>query len=133
MQAEAAVHEGSKQGMAMATKTLKDEDVKVLFGSGSASGAASPKSLAGDGFTFRVDWGNKHGHWNLRLNSDAITKDSRVFCSASEFTGGDQSDFIGGARYTVHNIAPQDGHVDIWLEIDWNSDLRVHVDYLVVN
>jgi hypothetical protein len=130
---DTAVHEGSKQAMPMATKTLKDEDIKVLFKPGGASAAAAPHELFGSGFTFRIDWGNKHGHWNLRLNSSAITKDSRVFCSASEFGGGDQADFIGAARYTVHNVAPQDGHVDIWLEVEWGADIRVHVDYLVVN
>jgi hypothetical protein len=44
--------------------------------------------LAGNGFTYRHDWGSKHGWWTLNLNWGAITCNSRVFVSASEFSGG---------------------------------------------
>jgi hypothetical protein len=40
---------------------------------------------------------------------------------------------MGAARYTVHNVSPQNGVVSVWLEIAWDSDIRVHLDYLVVN
>jgi len=34
--------------------------------------------------------------------------------------------FIGGARMTIHNIAPRgDGTVLFWLEVEWLSDLNV--------
>lgn len=83
---------------------------------------------------YRHDWGNLHGQWILNLNWGAINCNSLVFVSASEFSGGDQQcDFIGAARYTVHNVSPHNGQVSVWLEVEWNSDIRVHLDYLVIN
>ena len=35
--------------------------------------------------------------------------------------------------YTVHNVAPRAGGVDIWVNIEWDSDIRIYVDYLVIN
>ena len=37
------------------------------------------------------------------------------------------------AKYTLMNVAPRAGGVDIWVNIDWGSDIRIYVDYLVVN
>jgi hypothetical protein len=33
----------------------------------------------------------------------------------------------------VHNVAPRAGGVDIWVNIEWSSDILLYVDYLVVN
>jgi hypothetical protein len=114
----------SEAGLAaIATETVKEHDVKAL---------ASPENLIGTGFTTRVDWGAKNGQWILNLNWGAVTKDSRVFVAIGEGAPGGGK-FIGAARYTVHNIAPQDGRVSVWVEIEWSSPIRLYVDYLVVN
>lgn len=82
---------------------------------------------------YRHDWGDKNGLWTLNLNWGDIHCNSLVFVSASEFGGGQQCGFIGAARYTVHNIAPHEGQVSVRLNIEWDSPIRVHLDYLVIN
>jgi hypothetical protein len=99
-------------------------------------GAASLQpELAGAGFTYRHNWGARRGQWTLRLNWAAVTPQSRVLVSIGEGTAGgpDAGKFIGAARYTVHNVAPRAGGVDIWVNIEWSSDILLYVDYLVVN
>jgi len=95
-------------------------------------GDASTQSLAGTGFTYRQDWGDRNGQWILNLNWGAIRNDSRVYVSISEF-GTSGVRFIGGARYTVHNIAPHTGQISIWVNIENNSPIRLAADYLVIN
>jgi hypothetical protein len=107
------------------SQPVKEKEVRSLFPS---APDAAAQGLAGTGFTYRHDWGNKHGQWKLNLNWGAINCNSRVFVSASEFSGGNQCDFMGAARYTVHNVSPQNGVVSVWLEIAWDSDIRVHLD-----
>lgn len=99
------------------------------------SQAGLEPALQGTGFTYRHDWGARHGQWVLRLHWDAINPQSKVFVSIGEGTaaGPDAGKFIGGARYTVHNVAPRAGGVDIWVNIEWNADILLHVDYLIVN
>jgi hypothetical protein len=94
-----------------------------------------PENLAGTGFTTRVDWGNKHGSWKLNLNWAAISPRSIVMVAIGEgATGGpDGGKFIGSAKFHVNNVAPRAGGVDIWIDIDWGSDIRIYADYLVVN
>jgi hypothetical protein len=85
--------------------------------------------------TYRHDWGNKHGQWKLNLAWGSVNRRSRVFVAIAEGAPGgpDGGKFIGGARYTLHNVAPHDGGVDIWVNIEWGSDRRIYVDYLVIN
>lgn len=91
-------------------------------------------ALNGNGFTYRHDWGVRHGAWVLRLNWSEINPRSQVFVAIAEGGGGiDNGKFIGAARYTVHNIAPRAGGVDIWVNIDYPIDIGLYVDYLVVN
>lgn len=99
-----------------------------------AAGEVSPE-LTGTGFTYRHDWGRRHGQWTLRLNWGAVNPRSHVFVSIAEGAAGgpDSGKFIGAARYTVHNVAPRSGGVDIWVNIEWGSDIPLYVDYLVVN
>ncbi len=113
-----------------ATAPVKDRNVQALL---TPSAAVVAENLSGTGFTYRHDWGNKHGQWKLTLNWGAITHNSRVFVSTSEFGGGAQVPFVGAARYTVHNVAPFDGGVVVWINIEWGSDIRVQLSYLVVN
>lgn len=92
-------------------------------------------ALAGAGFTYRHNWGAKRGQWTLRLNWGSVNARSRVLVSIGEGTaaGPDAGKFIGAARYTVHNVAPRAGGVDIWVNIEWSADILLFVDYLVVN
>jgi hypothetical protein len=100
------------------------------------SGAESPlPALSGTGFTYRHDWGRRRGAQTLRLNWGAVNPRSRVYVSIGEGVAGglDNGKFIGSARYTVHNVAPRAGGVDVWVNIEWGSDISLYVDYLVVN
>jgi len=97
--------------------------------------AAPAPALQGNGFTYRHNWGARRGQWVLRLNWSAVNGRSRVFVAIGEGagTGPDAGKFIGSARYTLHNVAPRAGGVDIWINIEWSSDIPLYVDYLVVN
>jgi hypothetical protein len=114
-----------------ATQDAHESEVQSVLG----SNGAGVEQLAGNGFTYRHDWGNKHGSWRLWLNWSAITANSRVFVAIGEGAPGGPAGgkFIGDARYTLMNVAPQNGRVGIWVNIDWGSDIRLYVDYLVVN
>ena len=98
------------------------------------SGGLQP-ALSGNGFTYRHDWGARRGQWLLRLNWGEVNPRSQVFVSIAEGAGGgpDSGKFIGAARYAVHNVAPRAGGVDVWVDIEWSSDIALYVDYLVVN
>ncbi|WP_436105494.1 hypothetical protein [Massilia sp. LjRoot122] len=92
-------------------------------------------ALSGTGFTYRHDWGARRGEWLLRLNWNAIQPGSRVFVAIGEGVPGGPpaGKFIGAARYTVHNVAPRWNGVDVWINIEWSSDISLYVDYLIVN
>lgn len=92
-------------------------------------------ALQGNGFTYRHNWGARRGQWVLRLNWSEINARSQVFVAIGEGAAGgpDAGKFIGSARYTVHNVAPRAGGVDIWVNIEWSSDIALYVDYLIVN
>jgi hypothetical protein len=98
-------------------------------------GEISAEAISGTGYTYRHDWGNKRGQWVLRLNMGGVNRRTRAFVSIGEGAAGgpDGGKFIGGARYTLHNVAPRNGGVDIWVNIEWSSNIRIYVDYLVVN
>lgn len=40
---------------------------------------------------------------------------------------------MGAARYSLFNVAPRAGGVDIWINIEWSADILLYVDYLIVN
>jgi hypothetical protein len=99
-------------------------------------GAASPQpELSGTGFSYRHDWGARRGQWTLRLDWGDINPRSQVFVSIGEGAPGgpDAGKFVGEARYTVHNVAPRAGGVDIRVNIEWGADIPLYADYLVVN
>ena len=90
---------------------------------------------------YRHYWGERRGALRLTLNWDVIDQGSHVFVAASE--GELQRSagrgpvppflFVGAARITVHNVAPNDGYVVVYLMVDWRTPLPIFVDYLVVN
>lgn len=97
--------------------------------------ASLQPALSGTGFSYRHNWGLRHGQWVLRLNWSAISPRSQVFVSIGEGAAGgpEAGKFIGSARFTTHNVAPRAGGVDIWVNIEWGSDIPLYVDYVVVN
>lgn len=100
-----------------------------------ASPLAPQPELSGTGFTYRHDWGARRGQWVLRLNWDLIQPPSRVFVAIGEGVPGgpNAGKFIGAARYTLHNVATRWNGVDIWVNIEWSSDISLYVDYLIIN
>jgi hypothetical protein len=96
---------------------------------------AEQPALTGTGFTYRHNWGLRRGQWTLRLNWSDVSAQSHVFVSIAEGAAGgpDAGKFIGAARYTLHNVAPRAGGVDIWVNVEWSADIPLYVDYLVVN
>jgi hypothetical protein len=92
----------------------------------------APTLISGTGFTSRVNWGLRNGDWKLNLFSTFFTKNTRAFVSIGEcdLTGGK---FIGSAKYTLYNVAPNTGVVSIWVNINWGAPIWLCVDYLFVN
>ncbi len=97
--------------------------------------AALAPALSGAGFTYRHNWGPRRGQVKLQLNWGAVNPRSRVLVSIGEGAAGgpDAGKYIGAARYTLHNVAPREGGVDIWVNIEWGTDILLYADYLVVN
>lgn len=120
---------GPETSVNVEEQDVKEQDVSQILQSGAP---ISTESLSGSGFTYRHDWGNRHGTWKLHLNWGAINRNSRVFVTCSEGAPQNQM-FIGDAWYTIHNVAPYDGGVSIRIHIGWNSNIRVTVNYLVIN
>lgn len=119
----------SRGGLAAEEAQQVDEAEVKQFG---ADDGVSARELIGTGFTYRHDWGDRNGQWKLNLNWGAVTANSRVFVAIAEGAPGGGK-FIGAARYTLHNVAPTNGSVNIWINIEWSSPIRLYVDYLVVN
>src|SRR4051812_29991362 len=84
------------------------------------------EELVGQGFTYQHNWGARNGQIRLTLNWGAITANSRVFVSISE-------GHVGAARYTLHNVVPENGRVTIWVNIEWGSPIQLYADYLIIN
>jgi len=103
--------------------------------SGADVGTTPQPALSGAGFTYRHNWGPRRGQWVLRLNMANVHPRSHVFVSIGEGVAGgpDAGMFLAAARYTVHNVVPRTGGVDIWVNVEWNSDILLYADYLVVN
>ena len=62
-----------------------------------------------------------------------IRSTSRVFASAGEHrpTRLVAPNIIGSARIITANVSPRDGQAEVWVDIDWGTDLEVHVSILV--
>lgn len=121
---------GGRAAFAISEQEVEPGGVQQLL----AAGAPEPE-LSGTGFSYRHNWGGRRGQWTLRLNWSAVTARSRIIVSIGEGAAGgpDAGKFLGSARYTLHNVAPRAGGVDIWVNIEWSSDILLYVDYMVVN
>ncbi len=116
------------------TQVVDNETVRELFrvGAGAAGEGGTTQELFGTGYVYRHDWGNRNGQHILNLNWNLITANSLVFVAIGEGAPG-EGKFIGNARYTLHNVAPHNGRVTIWVNIEWSAPIRLYVDYLVIN
>jgi hypothetical protein len=109
------------------------EEVRQL---GAPQDGASAAILFGNGYAYRHNWGLKKGQHILPLNWALITPRSLVFVAIGEgvapnTTAGKK---IGEARFTLHNVSPQNGVVKIWVNIEWEYSLiPLYVDYFVFN
>ena len=102
---------------------------------GMSQDEVSPAAFFGNGYRYRHDWSNLKGQQILPLNWGLITPNSLVFVAIGEGAVGGPAagKFIGNARYTVHNVAPQNGLVKVWVNIEWPNPIRLYVDYFVFN
>ncbi|UNO42929.1 hypothetical protein [Streptomyces sp. MST-110588] len=93
----------------------------------------SAQDLQGFGYTYRHNWGPRNGWWVLNLTSNSFTANTRAFVSISEGPTSSGGKFIGNARYSVYNIAPDNGVVAIRVFVDWPNPIGLVVDYFFVN
>jgi kumamolisin len=94
--------------------------------SGQVGSRVSPSSYTG----FALWHGN--GSVIFQITDAGITADARVFVSMSEYATDARVDrFIGSAQMSVFNVAPTNGSVFIWANVNWDSALNVRFDYFV--
>lgn len=102
----------------------------------SSSEAASPE-LNDVQFTPNSDWfvtwkGN--GIIRLNINIPIVHAGSTVLLSPSEYSNVNSpavSRFVGSARFAIFNIAPREGGVQIWAEVNWPNPLNIYFSILV--
>ena len=83
--------------------------------------------------TLHWDWGVQVGDWILQLNWGVVRANTAVFVSIGQGAPGGPTagKVLGSARFTLFNVAPRKGGVDIWVNVSSPADLSV--DYLVVS
>jgi len=70
------------------------------------------------------------GYKRITFPSGTIASDSLVLANACELDG-DGFPLTGNAKITVNQIVNQPDAVEIWLDVDWDSDLQIRVRFLV--
>jgi hypothetical protein len=106
------------------THTIKTASVKV----------EAQQSVDGcQCFTIRYDWGDLNGDYILNLSWPGVTARSAVFVAIGEGAAGGPTagKFIGASKFTLFNVAPFDGGVGIWVNVNWGDPIRLYVDYVV--
>jgi hypothetical protein len=102
---------------------------QVVALQGQRNGVAA--RLSGASYTGFALW-RTNGQVRLQINDPGITADSRVFAAVSEYaTDARVNRFIGSAQMSISNIAPANGSVQLWLNVNWGSPLNIRVDYFV--
>ena len=74
---------------------------------------------------FRVSWPSIHSTSIVLISASECKTDN-----VQRFTPVFER-FVGDAAITVRNIAPQEGFVDFWIYVDWESPLDVTVDLVI--
>jgi len=57
---------------------------------------------------------------------------SKVFATVSEFAQDRGTTFIGAARIYLCNLSARPDGIDIWVQVDWDHDLIINVDLLII-
>jgi hypothetical protein len=65
--------------------------------------------------------------------NDINVTGSSAFASVREWDRYGDQGHLGDARMYVCNIVVGPSYVDVWLQIDWNSDLEYEITLLIVN
>jgi hypothetical protein len=68
----------------------------------------------------------------LTISWPGLTPRHRVFASVTEVGASDRP-HVGDARMSVYNVAPAEDYVVVWVDVDWDTPLRVFVDLLTVD
>jgi hypothetical protein len=74
-----------------------------------------------------------HGTQIVRIRADAARATSKIFVSVSEYNTTTREAFVGDARMTVCNVVPHSGSFEVWIQVEWRSDLPVLLSWMVVN
>ncbi len=76
-----------------------------------------------------------HGIIKRIVSNLPVDRNTVVLGSVTEMAlqDGAMRPFIGDAKVQIWSIAPQDnGNVDVKLHIDWNSDLDIRLDLVIM-
>ena len=82
------------------------------------------------------NWGVGHQQVVHRIGvaqTDINVRSSSAFASVREWDRNANVGHLGDARMYVCNIVVGASYVDVWIQIDWNSDLEYEITLLVVN
>jgi hypothetical protein len=111
--------------------TLTAAELRPLLRPTGTEGRDVAAAISGNGFAARINWGPRQGMVVLTINGNFITNNTIIYVAAGEGTGGGGK-FMGAARYTVHNVAPDTGTVAVRFEIDWFAPINLTADYLFI-
>ncbi|WP_159466687.1 hypothetical protein [Dyadobacter sp. 3J3] len=120
------------QGSNLPVQNGQTIDAAQITGSGAASSPGLDVQFAPNSDWFLVWKGN--GIIRLNINVPIIHAGSTVLISLSEFSDVSKpaaSRFIGSARFAIYNIAPREGGVQIWAEVNWPNPINIYFSILV--
>jgi kumamolisin len=124
-------HAGAQGGKSRPTYGSNSPAKAVILQAHVRNGSAGAPRVSEASYTGFALW-RGNGAVNLQINDGNITADSRVFVSISEYNTDARIDrFIGGAQMTVSNVAPTNGAVHVWANVNWSTPLNVRFDYFV--
>ena len=84
----------------------------------------------------RTDWAAGHQRVVHRMAiapQDINVQSCSVFASVREWDRNANAGHTGDARMYVCNTVVGASYVDVWIQIDWDSDLEYQVSLLVFN
>ena len=119
-----------KTGSNLAAQEVTDSPVQQE-GKSAKGGAVQDLSLSAGAFTTYYTWFANGVQPHVNFVHPSVKGNSRVFLNISEYGSDPQHRFIGAARMAVYNIAPYDGGFYAWVEISWNSPLKIRFDVFV--